>query len=183
MRTEAGPTPAPTDMPAFLVSGGRAPLRLRGRRALLRLRWGGRIELGRGAFVGRGVRLTLDRGARLTLGEGAWLGDRSSVRASGEVRIGAGTLVGRGSVLAANELVEIGDRCLLGDETMLSDTALTLEDAARPAGDRPLTTRPVRVGASARIGPRACLLAGASVAEGAVVGPRVVVEGAVERQL
>jgi len=178
----SGPAPAPSDLPGFLVAGGRAPLRLRLRGVRLRLRWGRRLELARGAFVGTDVRLHLDRGARLVLGEGAWLGDRSTVRAGGEVRIGAGTLIGPESVLAARELVSIGANCLLGDEAMASDCALTVEDAQRPDGERPLTVRPVRVGDGARIGPRACLLAGAEVAPGAVVGPREVVGGAVERQ-
>jgi carbonic anhydrase/acetyltransferase-like protein (isoleucine patch superfamily) len=177
----SGPTPAPSDLPAFLVDGGRAPLRLRARRLRLRLRWGKRLELGRGAFVGSGVRFSLARAARLALGEGAWLGDRSIVRASGEVRIGAGTLVGRGSVLAAQELISIGAGCLLGDEVMASDCALTVEDALRV--DRPLAVRPVSVGDGARVGPRACLLAGSEVGPGAVVGPREVVVGALERQL
>jgi acetyltransferase-like isoleucine patch superfamily enzyme len=179
----SGPTPAPSDVPAFLLAGGRAPLRLHLRAIRLRLRWGRRIELGKGAFVGRGVRLGLERGARLVLGPGAWLGGGSTVRASGEVRIGAGTLVGPESLLAARELVSIGAGCLLGDEAMASDCALTVEDAWRADGSRPLVVRPVHVGDGARVGPRACLLAGSRVAEGAVVDPRVVVGGAVERQL
>ncbi|MGH2822972.1 MAG: acyltransferase [Thermoleophilaceae bacterium] len=178
----SGPTPAPSDLPSFLVEGGHAPLRLRARRVVLRLRWGRRLGLGKRAFVGAGVRLSLARGARLTLGEGAWLGDRSTVRATGEVRIGAGTLVGPETVLAATELVAIGNGCLLGDEVMASDRALTVEDAMRPDGERPLVVRAVLVGDGARIGPRACLLAGSDVAAGAVVGPRVVVQGAIQRR-
>jgi len=173
----AGPTPAPSDVPAFLATGGRAPLRFHARRAWLRLRWGRRVSLGRGAFVGRGVRLTLAGGARLELGEGAWLGNRATVRAGGRVTIGAGTLVGPESMLAARELVEVGAGCLVGDEAMLSDAALTAEDALE--GKRPVTVRPVRVGDGARIGPRACVLA--DVAPGAVVGARVVVGGSGER--
>ena len=102
--------------------------------------------------------------------------------AGGEVRIGAGTLVGPGSVLSASELVSIGDGCLLGDEVMVSDRALTVEDAARADGERPVVVRPVVVEDGARVGPRACLLAGSRVCAGAVVGPREVVEGALQRQ-
>jgi acetyltransferase-like isoleucine patch superfamily enzyme len=104
------------------------------------------------------------------------------VVAGGEVRIGAGTLVGPGSMLSASELVSIGNRCLLGDEMMASDRALTVEDAARADGERPVVVRPVVVGDGARVGPRACLLAGSRVGASAVVGPREVVDGAVERQ-
>jgi acetyltransferase-like isoleucine patch superfamily enzyme len=179
----SGPTPAPSDVPGFLLQGGRAPLRQRLRRLRLRLRWGRRLELAPGAFVGRRVRLHLHGGGRLVLGEGAWLGGGSTVRASGEVRIGAGTLVGPECLLAARELVELGEHCMVGDEAMLSDCALTVEDAMRADGSRPLVVRAVRVGDGARVGPRACLLAGANVADGAVVGPREVVAGAVERQL
>jgi acetyltransferase-like isoleucine patch superfamily enzyme len=175
--------PSPSDLPSFLIHGTRPPLRFRLRVLRLRLRWGRRLGLGKGAFVGRGVRLRLPPGGRLVLGDWAWLGDRSTVLAYGEVRIGARTLVGPESVLAASELVAIGDRCLLGDEVMVSDRALTVEDAMRPDGSRPLVVRPVRVGDGARIGPRACLLAGSCVGAGAVVGPREVVQGAVQRRL
>jgi acetyltransferase-like isoleucine patch superfamily enzyme len=178
-----GPTPAPSDLPAFLLEGGRPPVRHWVRVVRLRLRWGRRVRLGKGAAVGRGVRLRLSGGGRLVLGEHAWLGDHSTVIAGGEVRIGAGTLVGPASMLVAFELVEIGDGCLLGDEVMASDRALTVEDALRPDGSRPLVVRPVHVGDGARVGPRACLLAGSVVGAGAAVGPRVVVQGAVERRL
>jgi acetyltransferase-like isoleucine patch superfamily enzyme len=174
--------PGPSGLPGFLAEGGRVPLRFRLRVVGLRLRWGGRIELGQGAAVGRGVRLRLSRDGRLVLGSGAWLGDRCTVVAGGEVRVGAGTLVGPESVLSASELVSIGDRCLLGDEVMASDRALTVEDAARADGERPVVVRPVVVEDGARVGPRACLLAGSRVGAGAVVGPREVVEGVVERQ-
>jgi acetyltransferase-like isoleucine patch superfamily enzyme len=176
------PTPAPSDLPSFVGEGGPVPLPARLRVVRLRLRWGRRLGLGKGAFVGRGVRLRLGRGARLELGPGAWLGDRSIVHARGEVRIGAGSLVGPGSVLSAAQSVSIGERCLLGDEVMVSDRALTAEDALRPDGSRPVVVRPVSIGDGARVGPRACLLAGSRVAAGAVVGPREVVDGAVERR-
>jgi acetyltransferase-like isoleucine patch superfamily enzyme len=175
-------TPAPSDLPAFVLSGGRPPLRFRLRVVRLRLRWGRRLGLGRGAFVGRGVRLRLRGRGRLVLGAGAWLGDRCTVVAVGEVRIGAGTLVGPESVLNAAQSVSIGERCLLGDEVMVSDRALTVEDATRAEGERPVVVRPVVVGDGARVGPRACLLAGSRVGAGAVVGPREVVVGAVERR-
>ena len=177
----AGPNPAPSDLPAWFSDGRRVPLRFRFRVLRLRLRWGRRIELGKGAVVGRGVRLRLARGGRLVLGSGAWLGDRSTVVASGEVRIGSGSLVGPESVLSAAQSVSIGSGCLLGDEVMVSDRALTAEDALR--GERSEVVLPVVVEDGARVGPRACLLAGARVGPGAVVGPREVVPGAVERRL
>jgi acetyltransferase-like isoleucine patch superfamily enzyme len=124
----------------------------------------------------------LSRGGRLVLGDQAWLGDRSTVVALGEVRIGAGTLVGPESVLSAAHSISIGERCLLGDEVMVSDRALTVDDAARADGERPVVVRPVVIEDGARVGPRACLLAGSRVGAGAVVGPREVVEGAVQRR-
>jgi carbonic anhydrase/acetyltransferase-like protein (isoleucine patch superfamily) len=170
-----GPTPAPSDLPAWFVAGGRVPLRVRFRVVRLRLRWGRRLQLGRGAVVGRGVRLRLAGGGRLVLGPGAFLGAGSTVIASGELQIGAGSLVGPESLLSAAQSVEIGERCLLGDEVMVSDCALTVEDALR--GKRSPVVRPVVVEDGARVGPRACLLAGACVGAGAVVGPREVVPG------
>ena len=117
------------------------------------------------------------------LGSGVWLGDRCTLVASGELRIGAGSLVGPESVLSAAQSISIGERCLLGDEVMVSDSALNIEDALRADGERPVTVRPVVVGDGARVGPRACVLAGSRVGAAAVVGPREVVVGAIERQL
>jgi acetyltransferase-like isoleucine patch superfamily enzyme len=114
------------------------------------------------------------------LGPGVWLGDRCTVVASGSVSVGAGSVVGPESVLSAAQSVSIGERCLLGDEVMVSDCALTAEDALR--GSRTAVVRPVVVEDGARVGPRACLLAGARVGASAVVGPREVVGGVVERQ-
>lgn len=114
------------------------------------------------------------------LGDGVWLGDRCTVIAAGQVRIGAGSLVGPESVLSAAQSISIGERCLLGDEVMVSDRALTVEDAL--SDERPVVVRPVVVEDGARVGPRACLLAGSRVGAGAAVGPRRVVLGAVERQ-
>jgi acetyltransferase-like isoleucine patch superfamily enzyme len=107
------------------------------------------------------------------LGPGVWLGDRSTVVASGSVRIGAGSLVGPESVLSAAQSVSVGERCLLGDEVMVSDCALTAGDALR--GERTAVVRPVVVEDGARVGPRACLLAGSHVPAGSVVGAREVV--------
>jgi acetyltransferase-like isoleucine patch superfamily enzyme len=174
-------TPAPSDLPAWFSAGRRPPLRVLLRVLRLRLRWGRRVELGKGAVVGRGVRIRLAGGGRLVLGSGVWLGEGSTVVASGEVVIGAGSLVGAESVLSAAQSIEIGERCLLGDEVMVSDRALMAEDALR--GSRSETVRPVVVEDGARVGPRACLLAGARVGASAVVGPREVVGGAVERRL
>ena len=93
--------------------------------------------------------------------------------ASGSVQIGSRSVVGPESVLRAAQSISVGSGCLLGDEVMVSDCALTAEDALR--GERSPVVRPVVVGDGARIGPRACLLAGADIASGAVVGPREVV--------
>jgi acetyltransferase-like isoleucine patch superfamily enzyme len=176
----ARPTPAPSDLPSFVVEGRRASPRVRLRVLRLRLRWRGRIELAKGVGVGRGVRVRLGRDGRLVLGAGAWLGDRCTVVAEGEILIGAGSLVGPESVLNAAESISIGERCLLGDEVMVSDRALTVEDAL--SDERPVEVRPVVVEDGARVGPRACLLAGSRVSAGEVVGPREVVVGAVERR-
>jgi acetyltransferase-like isoleucine patch superfamily enzyme len=147
------------------------------RRGWLRLRWGHRIEFDSGAFVGHGVRLELEGGARLALGSGVWLGGRSRVRAGGAVRFGRGTLVGPGCAVVASREVTVGEGCILGDEVMLSDTRMRYDDLERPTRCQPAMAVPLRVHDGARIGPRACLLAGAEVGEGSVVGARVVVEG------
>jgi acetyltransferase-like isoleucine patch superfamily enzyme len=187
--------PAPTDLPAFLAAeaprGALAALRaarrhgtpmrtaaaLLARRARLRMRWRGRLELGPGAFVGQGVLFEIAPGARLALGPGAWLGGGSRIRVhGGSVTIGEGALLGRGVAIAAQREIEIGARCLLSDGVMLTDLRVTHEDVERPIREQPLEVAPVRVHDGAKVGPHACLLAGAEIGEGAIVGPRAVVD-------
>ena len=170
--------PRPSDVPDFMVEARRPRLReavpLRARRAWLRLRYGRRLSVGRGAYFGPGQRLELRPGARLELEAGAWLGAGSRIRATGVVRFGERTFVGRGCAVVATREVCVGAGCVLADEVMLSDTSLTADDVEDPACEQPPIVAPVRVADGARIGPRACLLAGASLGDQAVLGARAV---------
>jgi serine acetyltransferase len=193
--SEPPPVPAPTDLPIFLAAEAprgafatlsaarrhgtplRTALALLARRARLRLRWRGRLELGPGAFVGPGVLLELAPGTKLVLGPGTWLGGASRIRVhGGSMRVGEGSLLGRQLAVAAHREVAIGARCLLSDGVSITDARQPHPDVERPIREQPLEIVPVRILDGAKIGPHASLLAGAEIGEGAIVGPRAVVD-------
>jgi carbonic anhydrase/acetyltransferase-like protein (isoleucine patch superfamily) len=156
------------------------PRHARAHWALLRARLGRRLILEGGVTAGRGVRLAIARHATVVLGDGVELGERSRIEAvAGSVRIGAGTRLGEGVTLAATGGIEIGARSLLGDHVLVVDADPTFADVETPVRLQRLQVAPVRIGAGARIGAHAALLAGAQVGERAVIGSYAVVRGAV----
>jgi UDP-3-O-[3-hydroxymyristoyl] glucosamine N-acyltransferase len=157
-----GPVGADAVIPAAAPFG-------RLRLALLRLRARGRLVAEGRVGLGRRVRVRVAPGARVVLGEGCFVGDGVRIEAvAGEVRIGARTLIGERAVLVSLAGVTVGEDCVIGDF------------AAVTPGDPPLRREPVRLGDRVRLGAHAAVEAGASLADGTVVGSYVVVvaEGA-----
>jgi acetyltransferase-like isoleucine patch superfamily enzyme len=126
--------------------------------------------------VGSGVRIAIAPGASVTLGDGVELGEQARIEAlGGRVRIGAGTRLGERCTLAAAAGIEIGSGCSIGDYVLFADAEPSFDDVEAPIRLQPLRPAPIRVGDGARIGAHAALLAGAQVADGAVVGSYAVV--------
>jgi acetyltransferase-like isoleucine patch superfamily enzyme len=107
------------------------------------------------------VRISVARGAKLVLEGGCSLGERCRIDAGGGVvHIGRNARIGERAVLVAVAGIEIGAGADVGDWAIIAD--------AEPAfADRPA---PIAVGAGARIGLHAAILAGAGVAPGELVG-------------
>jgi maltose O-acetyltransferase len=129
--------------------------------------------------VGRGVRVELARGARLALGDGCVLGAGTRVLVrGGEVRIGAGTHLGDDCRIVAHAGVTIGARCRLGPQAAIMDAEHQIRDPELPIRAQGLRAARVTIGDDVILGPGAVVLAGARVADGAVLGARTVTAGA-----
>jgi acetyltransferase-like isoleucine patch superfamily enzyme len=140
------------------------------RLALLRLR--GRVDVRGRVQIERGVRISVARGARLVLEDGCRLGVGCRIEASGgTVRIGPGASIGERAVLVALAGIDVGAGCVVGDWAVISDSEPTFADSERPTRLQPLRAAPVRLGDGARVGLHAAVLAGATIAPGAVVEP------------
>jgi acetyltransferase-like isoleucine patch superfamily enzyme len=164
------------DPPPVGADAPEPPQHSRLRWAWLRVRLGRRLQTEGRATVGRGVRIGIAPGASVTLADGVELGERARIEAvGGPVRIGAGTRVGERCTLAATAGIEIGSGCSIGDYVLLTDSDPSFDDVETPVRLQPLRTAPIRVGDGARIGAHAAVLAGAQVADGAVIGSYVVV--------
>jgi acetyltransferase-like isoleucine patch superfamily enzyme len=150
--------------------------RLLARYALLKLRYGRRLQTDGVCFVCPGVHLEIGRGATLRIGRWAWIGDGSKIRVhEGEVSIGAKTVMGQECTISAYQHVEIGRECIVADRVMLIDFDHGVVEVERPIRLQGIYKRDVRVGHNVWIGYGACILRGVTVGENAIVGTSTVV--------
>jgi acetyltransferase-like isoleucine patch superfamily enzyme len=167
--------PTPIGADAVIPPRG-SKLAARLRLALLRARLRGRLTAGRGVVVAPGARLRIAAPGTVTLGDGVLLGPGSRIEAhGGAVTIGEGARLGARAVVVALAKVTIGPEAVVGDWAMVTDAEQTAPDVEAPIREQPVVPRPVSIGAGARIGAHAAVLAGATVAERAAVGSYAVV--------
>jgi acetyltransferase-like isoleucine patch superfamily enzyme len=150
--------------------------RLLVRYALLKLRYGRRLQTDGICFVCPGVHLEVGRGATLRIGRWAWIGDGTKIRVhEGEVSIGAKTVMGQECTISAYQHVEIGRECIVADRVMLIDFDHGVVEVERPIRLQGIYKRDVRVGHNVWIGYGACILRGVTVGNNSIVGTSTVV--------
>ncbi len=146
-------------------------LALLGRLALLKLRFGRRLQTEGLCFICPGVKLEIGPEATLRIGRWAWLGHGCKVRVhEGEVNIGAKTVIGQECTISAFQHVSIGRECIIADRVMLIDFDHGVTEVERPIRMQGIYKRDVRVGHNVWIGYGACILRGVSVGENAIIG-------------
>jgi acetyltransferase-like isoleucine patch superfamily enzyme len=167
--------PTPIGADAVMPPPG-SKLAARLRLALLRARLRGRLGVGRNVHVAPGARVQIADGGVVVLGDGVLLGPGCRIEAKGGgVTIGEGARLGARSVVVALAGVSIGPEAVVGDWAMVTDAEQTAPDVEAPIREQPVVPRPVSIGAGARIGAHAAVLAGATVADREVVGSYAVV--------
>jgi acetyltransferase-like isoleucine patch superfamily enzyme len=150
--------------------------RLLARYALLKLRYGRRLQTDGICFVCPGVHLEIGRGATLRIGRWAWIGDGSKIRVhEGEVSIGAKTVMGQECTISAYQHVAIGRECIVADRVMLIDFDHGVVEVERPIRLQGIYKRDVRVAHNVWIGYGACILRGVTVGENSIIGTSTVV--------
>jgi acetyltransferase-like isoleucine patch superfamily enzyme len=150
--------------------------RLLCRFALLKLRFGKRLQTDGICFICPNVTLEIGRDATLRIGRWAWVGHGSKIRVhEGEVSIGAKTVIGQDCTISAYQHVSIGRECIIADRVMLIDFDHGVTEVERPIRVQGIYKRDVRVGHNVWIGYGACILRGASVGENSVIGTSTVV--------
>ncbi len=150
--------------------------RLLCRYALLKLRFGKRLQTDGICFICPHVTLEIGRHATLRIGRWAWIGHGSKIRVhEGEVSIGAKTVIGQDCTISAYQHVSIGRECIIADRVMLIDFDHGITEVERPIRQQGIYKRDVRVGHNVWIGYGACLLRGVSVGDNSVIGTSSVV--------
>jgi acetyltransferase-like isoleucine patch superfamily enzyme len=154
----------------------RGYARLLVRYALLKLRYGRRLQTDGICFICPGVTLEIGRGATLRVGRWAWIGHGSKIRVhEGEVSIGAKTVIGQDCTISAYQHVSIGRECIIADRVMLIDFDHGVTEVERPIRLQGIYKRDVRIGHNVWIGYGACVLRGVSIGENSIVGTSAVV--------
>ncbi|HEY7891496.1 MAG TPA: acyltransferase [Solirubrobacteraceae bacterium] len=144
--------------------------------ALLKLRFGRRLQLDGLCFLCPGVQLEIGKSATLRLGRWSWIGHGSKIRVhEGEVSIGAKTVMGQECTISCFQHVSIGRECIVADRVMLIDFDHGVVEVERPIRLQGIYKRDVRVGHNVWIGYGACLLRGVRVGENSVIGTSAVV--------
>jgi acetyltransferase-like isoleucine patch superfamily enzyme len=150
--------------------------RLLARYALLKLRFGRRLQTDGICFICPGVTLEIGRGATLRVGRWAWIGHGSKIRVhEGEVSIGAKTVIGQDCTISAYQHVSIGRECIIADRVMLIDFDHGVTEVDRPIRLQGIYKRDVRIGHNVWIGYGACILRGVSIGDNSIVGTSAVV--------
>lgn len=95
------------------------------------------------------------------------------------LHIGNNCKIGDQVHLAASENVTIGDDCLMASHVYISDTShgSDLDSPLTPPDSRPLSSNPVRIGDRVWIGEGVCVLPGAKIGDGCIIGAHAVVKG------
>lgn len=126
-----------------------------------------RLQFGEGFTTGYHCRFDL-------LGEG---GDFSK-----KLIIGKNCKMGDNVHIVANEKVVIGDNCLMASKIFISDTShgeyskATIDSSPDvPPDDRPLYMKPISIGTNVWIGENVCILLGAKIGNGCIIGANSVV--------
>ncbi len=144
--------------------------------ALLKLRYGRRLQTDGICFICPKVKLEIGRGATLRIGRWAWIGHGCKIRVhEGEVSIGAKTVMGQECTISAFQRVSIGRECIIADRVMLIDFDHGVTEVERPIRLQGIYKRDVSVGHNVWMGYGACVLRGASIGDNAIVGTSSVV--------
>jgi acetyltransferase-like isoleucine patch superfamily enzyme len=151
-------------------------VRLIVRFALLKLRYGRRLQTEGLCFICPRVQLEIGRGATLRIGRWAWIGHGSKLRVhEGEVSIGAKTVMGQECTISAFQHVSIGRECILADRVMLIDFDHGAVEVDRPIRLQGIYKRDVRVGHNVWMGYGACVLRGVTIGDNSIIGTSSVV--------
>jgi acetyltransferase-like isoleucine patch superfamily enzyme len=146
------------------------------RYALLKLRYGRRLQTDGICFICPRVTLEIGPNATLRIGRWAWIGHGSKIRVhEGEVSIGAKTVMGQECTISAFQHVSLGRECIIADRVMLIDFDHGATEVERPIRAQGIYKRDVRVGHNVWIGYGACILRGVSVGENSIIGTSSVV--------
>ncbi|MGH2831869.1 MAG: acyltransferase, partial [Solirubrobacteraceae bacterium] len=150
-------------------------VRMLARMALLKLRFGGRLQTDGPCFICPGVKLEIGKHAQLRIGRWAWIGHGCKIRVhEGEVSIGAKTVMGQECTISAFQRVEIGRECILADRVMLIDFDHGAVEVERPIRLQGIYKRDVRLGHNIWMGYGACVLRGVTIGDNSIVGTSAV---------
>jgi len=97
------------------------------------------------------------------------------------LHIGKNCKIGDRVHIVASENVTIGDDCLMASHIFISDTnhGSNQDSPLTPPDNRPLSSCPVTIGDRVWLGESVCVLPGARIGDGCIIGAHAVVKGCI----
>ncbi|HEY8000838.1 MAG TPA: acyltransferase [Solirubrobacterales bacterium] len=135
----------------------------------------GRIEFGRGVYLGPGFRLRMPSDGSLIVGDSVEFrsGCCVEIAPGATVRIGSGTRFTYDVVIQCGTTIEIGERCVFAHGVTIVDGSHRFRDPTVPMLDQGFDFRPLSIGDDAAAMAKATVIA--SLGEHAFVGAGAVV--------
>ena len=144
--------------------------------AILRL-YGAKV--GKGLRVEGGVRFRYAMHPGITIGDNVYIGPNGifDIPPGMTLKIGHRASINIGVFIGGNTAIEIGDDVLIGEYVSIRDAGHGFRDLIAPIKNQPMESHPIRIGNNVWIARGVCVLPGASIGNGCVVGANAVVRG------
>lgn len=138
-----------------------------------------------GAKVGRRLRVERNVRFRYRLHKDITIGDDVYIGANGtfdvppgcRLHIGHRASLNVGVFVGGNTAIYIGSDVLVGEYASIRDAGHGIDDPDMPINRQPMVSKPVRIANNVWLGRGVCILPGAVVGEGSVIGANAVVHG------
>jgi acetyltransferase-like isoleucine patch superfamily enzyme len=144
--------------------------------AILRL-YGAKV--GRRLRVEGGVRFRYKMHPGITIGDDVYIGPNSCFDVPPGMRLTLGdrASLNIGVFIGGNTAIEIGRDVLIGEYVSIRDAGHGFTDMAIPINKQPMDSKPIRIGNNIWLGRGVCVLPGATINDGCVIGANAVVNG------
>lgn len=133
---------------------------------------------GEGVYLGANVDIRMSCGGEIVLEDGVVIEPNVHLAAErGRLRVGKNSFIGRGCVIVALDDISLGPDALVAAHVTIRDQDHCTALSDTPYRTQQFTCAPISIGANVWLGANVCVLKGAKIGNGCIVGANAVVSG------